>query len=241
MKSLLKQLIFILAYIFHRNKDSKVVYYHDIGKKNTEMGTDFELLRKHIDIIRQSRYEIVPTIDRPKGQVMICFDDGWSGIYDYKDFFVQQNIMPTIFIAVSLIGEKGYLTKEQIKELESLGFMFEGHTWSHKSLTLFNDEELEHELRDSKEVLGETFGHPFYSICYPQGRFSMHIHDLCEKYGYKRQFSSLHGGYYDLEDKGLICRICAQFASPREFKWMLNSTSSFFRKRLIKQHVKGSL
>lgn len=241
MKQFLKQILFFFAYLFHRNRDSKVVYYHDVSRKYTDMGTNFKLLKKHIDVIRLSGFEIVPSIEKLKGQVMICFDDGWSGIYDYKDFFVTQNIVPTIFIAVDLIGKDGYLTKEQIKELEVLGFRFECHTWSHKSLTLFSDELLEHELKDSKEELEQVFGHPFTAICYPQGRFSLRIYDLCKKYGYERQFSSIHGGYYDMEKKGFICRICAQFSSPQELKWMLNSASRLFRNRLIKQHIDNSL
>lgn len=241
MKNFIKLLFFFISYLIRHNKDSKVVYYHDVGTKYTDMGTDIQLMKQHFTIIRKSGYDIVPSVEKRKKQVMICFDDGWAGIYDHKDFFIQQNIKPTIFIAVDLIDKDGYLTKEQIKELQQTGFRFEGHTWSHKSLTGFNDEELEHELRESKEVLEKLLGSPITAICYPQGRFSMHVHDLCKQYGYERQFSSLHGGYYDLAEKGIICRMCAQFSTSTEFKWMLNGTSRLFRKRLIKQHVKGSL
>lgn len=241
MRCFLKQLIFFLAFLFNRNKDSKVVYYHDVSKKYTEMGTDITLMKKHVDQICQSGYKIVSKIDKREGQVMICFDDGWAGIYEHKDFFVEQEIKPTIFIAVELIGKDGFLSVEQIKELESIGFQFECHTWSHKSLPQYSDEGLEHELKDSRYELERIFGHPFTAICYPQGRFSKHIHDLCKEYGYERQYSSLHGGFYDLEKKGVICRVCAQFSSPTELKWMLNGTSRLFRSRLIKQHVKGTL
>lgn len=241
MKGIIKEAIYFGAYIYHRNNDSKVVYYHDVSTNYTTMGTNLDLMKTHFEIVRQSGYTIVPNITKRQNQVMVCFDDGWAGIYDNKDFFIDHNIVPTIFIAVDLIGADGYMTVGQIRELQALGFQFECHTWSHQSLTLFDDDILKHELKDSKEELERLFGHPFTAICYPQGRFSMHIHNLCERYGYTRQFSSVAGGYYDMEDKGLICRMCAQFASPREFKWMLNSTSSFFRNRLIKQHVKGSL
>lgn len=241
MKGFIKEAICFCAYIFHRNKSSKVVYYHDVGTKYTDMGTNLELMKTHFEIVRKSGYKFVPNITKRQNQVMVCFDDGWAGIYDNKNFFIEQNIVPTIFIAVDLIGADGYMTVGQIKELENQGFQFECHTWSHQSLTLFDDDTLKHELKGSKDELERLFGHSFTAICYPQGRFSMHIHDLCKQYGYTRQFSSISGGYYDLEDKGLICRICAQFASPTEFKWMLNSTSSFYRHRLIKQHVKGLL
>lgn len=237
----LKSGLYFLAFLFHHNRNSKVVYYHDVGKKYTNMGTEFDLMKRHFDIIKMSGYKIVPSIYMRKGQVMICFDDGWAGIYEYKNYFVKQGIQPTIFIAVDLIGQKGYLSVKQIKELEALGFLFECHAWSHQSLTRFSDEALKHEIYDSKKELERIFGRPFSAICYPQGRFSKHIYQLCLEYGYTRQFSSLSGGYYDLENKGLICRLCAQTSPPIVFKWMLNSTSYFFRRRLIKQHIQGHL
>ena len=241
MRTFIKQFVLFLAYCFHRNHDSKVVYYHDVGTRYTYMGTDVNVIKKHFDIIRKSGYYIVPEIAKRSGEVMICFDDGWAGIYDNKDFFVEQKVFPTIFIAVDLIGKKGYLSAKQIKELEIFGFRFECHTWSHRSLTIFDDNELKHELKDSKLELEKLFGHPFTAICYPQGRFSKHVYDLCKNYGYERQFSSIHGGYYELENKGVICRILAQFSSPNEFKWMLNGTIHLLRRRSIKQHVKGLL
>lgn len=241
IKSIIKEALYLWGFIFHRNHDSKVVYYHDVGTRYTYMGTDVDVIKKHFEIIRNSGYSIVPEIKNRSGEVMICFDDGWAGIYEHKDFFVEQKVFPTVFIAVDLIGEKGYLSAEQITELEILGFQFECHTWSHRSLTIFDDDELKHELKDSKLELEKLFGHPFTAICYPQGRFSKHVYDLCKSYGYQRQFSSIHGGYYDLENKGVICRILAQFSSPNEFKWMLNGTIRLFRRLSIRQHVKGSL
>lgn len=237
MKSTLKKILFFLAYVLHPNRSSKVVYYHDVSKKYTDMGTEINLIKRHLNIIQLSGFDIVPSINAKQGQVMICFDDGWAGLYDYKDFFVQQNIKPTVFIAVDLIGKKGYLTKEQIIELQNVGFKFESHTWSHEDLTIYNEKDLEHQLKDSKQFLEKEFNLPFDAICYPRGRFSEKIMGLCNKYGYKKQFSSIPGGYYDLAEKGIICRNCAQFSTPQELKWMLMSTSYVFSKKLIRQQV----
>lgn len=228
-----------MAYLFHHNHDSKVVYYHDIGKRYTDMGTDFGLFKKHISIIKKSGYEIVPSINQKEKQIMICFDDGWAGIYDYKDFLIANNIVPTIFIAVELIGKDGYLSISQIKEMINLGFQFESHTWTHKDLTTFSNEGLEHEIKDSKNKLENLFDIYISSICYPLGRFSYKIKVMCTSAGYKKQFTSIEGSYFDLEEEGLICRKCAQFATPFMFFLMLNSNSSIFKKKYINQQVEG--
>lgn len=237
MRLLLRKIVFFLGYLFHHNHRSKVVYYHDVSKMFTDMGTDFSLMKKHIDIIRHEGYKIVPEINESNHQVMICFDDGWAGIYEYKDELVIMQIFPTVFIAVDLIGKEGYLTEKQIKELEYLGFRFMAHTWSHEDLTTFDEAGLRHELKESKEWLEKNFGHPFDAICFPMGRFSDIIKEKCIESGYTKLFSSLPGGYYDMKDESLICRNCAQNVSPHEFRWMLNGTSELFRRKLKKQHI----
>lgn len=239
MRLLLRKIVSLLGYIFHHNHRSKVIYYHDVGKKFTEMGTDFQVMKKHFDIIRSQGYDIVPEINEAEYQVMICFDDGWAGIYDYKEEFVKSQIFPTIFIAVDLIGKDGYLTEKQIKELETIGFRFMAHTWSHEDLTTFDMAGLEHELKDSKMWLERNFGHPFNAICFPMGRFSDKVKEKSLESDYTELYSSLPGGYYDRMDEHLISRNCAQNVSLREFKWMLNGTSRLFSRKLKKQHYKA--
>lgn len=200
------------------------------------MGTDFDLMIKHFNIIRENGYEIVPIINKLKQQVQICFDDGWAGIYEVRDDFVKMKIFPTIFIAVDLIGKEGYLTIEHIKELKSLGFHFKAHTWSHQDLTTFDDKGLEHELKDSKQWLEEKFNHPFDAICFPMGRFSPLVKKKSLEFGYTDLYTSLAGAYYDMKGEKLICRNCAQSSSPSELKWMLNGTSWIFMRKLYRQH-----
>ena len=201
------------------------------------MGTDFSLMRRHFEIVSQQGYVFVPTVYQTRHQVMVCFDDGWLGIYDHKEELIKKHILPTVFIAVDLIGKEGYLSIDHIKELESLGFRFMAHTWSHQDLTTFDDHGLKQELRDSKEWLEKQFEHPFDSIRFPMGRFSKEVIDKCFEYGFKQLYSSLPGGYYDMQGDGLICRNCAQNMSPCEFLWMLNGRSLLFKYKLINQHV----
>ncbi len=239
MKLLLRKVVFLLGYLLHHNRRSKVVYYHDVGKKYTEMGTDFSIMKSHFDVIRHCGYSIVAEINTEKSQVMICFDDGWAGIYDFKDEFVKMKIFPTIFIAVDLIGKEGYLTESQIKELETIGFRFMAHSWSHEDLTTFDAKGLEHELKESKNWLEMKFGHPFDAICYPMGRFSKIVIDKSKESGYTQLYTSLPGGYYDMQNDNLICRNCAQDVSRRELMWILNGTSLLFKLKLRRQHYQN--
>ena len=73
------------------------------------MGTPVETFKKHIDVIKESGFSIEEDITEPNNQIMICFDDGWAGLYEYKELFISQKIFPTIFLAVDLIGKNGYM------------------------------------------------------------------------------------------------------------------------------------
>lgn len=201
------------------------------------MGTDLGTIQRHIKIIINNGYDIVDQITQQYGQVMICFDDGWAGIYDAKDFFISNSIHPTIFIAVDLIGKHGYLSLEQIKELQGNGFIFEGHSWSHHDLTCFDKSALKHELFDSKLELSKLLGKPIDAICFPRGRFSDVVLNCCFEAGYQKMYSSITGGYYDLlVTKKVICRNLVQDVSDNEFKFILNSTSPFFVRRSLRMH-----
>lgn len=236
MRQFIKQIILLGGYIFHYNKKSKVIYYHDIGLNFTSMGTPWKLFEKHMNLVRKCGYTIVDNITERDRQIQVCFDDGWSGIYEMRHKIVEMNIHPTIFIAVDLIGTEGHLTKEQILEMQSIGFIFECHTWSHQDLTLLPDSLLNQEIVASKLEISNLLGKEVDSICFPKGRYSNKIVAISKNAGYKKIYLSLHGSYYKLEKDTLICRLLCQSVNERNFKYMINGESKFFFNRTINQH-----
>lgn len=240
-KQVIKSFIYWCSYFLERNCHSKIIYYHDVGRKFTDMGTELDLIKSHFDIVRDCGYRFVDDILNRDNEIMVCFDDGWAGIYESRDFFIEQGIHPTIFIAVDLIGKPGYLTLDQIREMQNLGFRFEGHTWSHEDLTTFDDNDLWHEVKESKEELSRLLGEEVTAICYPKGRFSDKVYKACLKAGYNKQYSSISGAYFDQFDgKKVICRVLVQFATLLDFKYILNSTSKIMKLRSIKLQYKRS-
>ena len=93
MKQLIKLGILKLGKIIYNNDDSKIIFYHDVhsDKKYTDMSTPMELFKEHIKIIKENGFEIVPKITKKKNQIMITFDDGFKGLYDNFDYFIQNN------------------------------------------------------------------------------------------------------------------------------------------------------
>lgn len=235
IKSFLRNLIYIVTYFFHRNNKSKVVYYHDVTTDYTFEGNSPEIIKAHIKKFKELGYEFVTEITKPTGQIMVCFDDGWSGLYKYQNLFLDEGIYPTVFVAVSLIGSENHLTKEQLDEMVSKGFRLGAHSWSHVDLAVLSEEELIHELIDSKKELEQMFHMPFDYICFPMGRFSELVYRKCKEAGYSLFFSSLDGGYYDYYDKNLICRNYLQFVSPCVLKYYIKGFAPILFKRSCRQ------
>ena len=112
----IKEILLKISAILNRNRESKILFYHDVFSHTlyTDMGTNVELFKQHIDTIVKCGFNIVSKITERQNQIQICFDDGFKGIYDTKDVFEKYNIKPTVFLAVDLIGKEGYLNKDEI-------------------------------------------------------------------------------------------------------------------------------
>ena len=241
LRSTIKLLLLHLGSLINRNHRSKYVYYHDVigDESYSDMDTPLEKFRQHLAVIRAEGYEIVPRITKDEGQVAILFDDGRRGIWDVREFFYENGLQPTIFLAVNLIGQPGFLTKDEILELQAHGFIFEGHAWSHEALTTFNDDDLKRELGESKTYLSQLLGKEVTEICLPIGYFSTHLLEELEKYDYKTIYSSIPGSWNQLVHGRMQPRHCLQFSSEKEVKYILRGGNDGLKKRYEKLHYFG--
>lgn len=185
------------------------------------MGTPLYVFEQHIETIKQLGFEIVQQITNDKKQIMLCFDDGFHGIWDNKEFFIDNNIMPTIFIAVDLVGKPGYLSVDEIKTLSSYGFRFQAHGWTHTNLAKFNDSDLEHELYEAKKLLASLTGLEITEICFPQGYYSNKVVKAAQKYGYKVMYTSDPKPYAKRIAPYLLPRYLVQYANNSQLKAVL--------------------
>ena len=164
------------------------------------------------------------------------FDDGFHGIYDNRQFFYENKITPTVFLALDLIGKDGFLNLDEILELQAHGFNFECHSWTHSNLAVKKDEELKKELYESKVQLSKILHKPVTEICLPIGYFSDHLVEQIQQFGYKEAYSSIPGAYDEKVQGFLRPRILCQFASPNELKYLLRGGYWLIKKRYERLH-----
>jgi peptidoglycan/xylan/chitin deacetylase (PgdA/CDA1 family) len=209
-----------ISSLFYFRKRSKVIFYHDIhfNKKYTQMSTPIDLFEKHIQIIHKRGYKIVSEITKKYGQIEICFDDAFLGLYENIEFFKKNNILVHLFVISSCLERENYINKKQLLELSKLDIIkISSHTHTHKILTQINENEIVRELKESKEFLENLLSAPVCSICYPEGKFNKKIIDIAKSVGYQKQYSSLPGFFANEFVNNVVRRSLVQFASEKEF------------------------
>ena len=209
---------------FYFIKKSKAIYYHDIDsdKKYTDMSTSIELFKKHINIIRENGYEIVNEITKPLRQIEICFDDGFSGLYDNIELIKKLNTPIHLFVISSFLGQENYINTAQLIALNNLPqITISSHTHTHQALNLISEKSIVDEFEKSKNTLEELLKTEVNSICFPEGKFSEKVIELANTLAYKKQYSSIPGFYHVKDYLPVIHRSLVQFAREDEFKAIL--------------------
>ena len=240
IKSTLYSSGLLLGKMIYNNRNSKVLYYHDVHDDNdvpeTLMSTPLSLFSDHIRVIKEQGFEIVDVITQPKNQIMLTFDDGYSGIYKNKNFFISQSLKPTVFIISNCIGTNTFMNEEEILQLQNEGFRFQSHTHSHPDLNLLTNEQLIEEFSISKTIIEELLSRSVHEICFPKGFFNNKVIELAYEQGYKSLYSSLPGHYSEENRFNVIFRNLVQFTRPDDLVSILYGGSSIYRKRYTKQH-----
>ena len=139
----------------------------------------------------------------PDKPVIITFDDGY--VDNYKNAYPilkKYGLRGTIFAVTDYLDTyPNYFTWAQAKEMQDSGVMeIESHTLSHMELTTAgSEEELRHQLVDSKKALDWHLGKDVRFIAYPCGSYNEEIERIAHEAGYRAAFT-VHYGLADPEE-----------------------------------------
>lgn len=189
------------------DKDPRDIQFNSISKKNFEYQMAF-LKTRHYSVI--SLDELVLAIKGkrklPFKTVVLTFDDGYTDNYENAFPVLRQHGFPaTMFVAPGLIGKKGYLTWDQVKEMDASGISFGSHTLTHAYLPELSQEKQRREIYASKKILEHHLRHPVNNFCYKIGGFTDWAKAQVKKAGYlsacttNRGFSRFNRDVYELK------------------------------------------
>ena len=154
--------------------------YHQVldGEPAPGAGDHFAVSRatfaRHLDLIRAaglSGCTLTQAIDGAAGApVAITFDDGTAGhaLHALPEL-AARGMTATFFVVTGWVGRPGYATWEQLRAMRSAGMEIGSHTRSHPFLSELTAEELEQELRGSREEIDAALGQRTVAMALPGG------------------------------------------------------------------------
>ena len=186
----------ILSIMYHRFNENKY------PSTNIKM----EIFKKHMEIIIDKKYNFLNPEDFDKNffkvkknkKILITIDDGFSSFYENAWPYLKEKKIPFIlFISTESIGKNGYMSWEQIKEIEKESFAFIGnHSHSHEYLLEFGIDEFKNDILKSIEIFKKNLGYNPIYFSYPFGEFSLEQTSFIKehfKYGFGQ-----HSGVIDV-------------------------------------------
>lgn len=162
---------------------------------------------RQLGLLRQEGFlsteleEIYSKKKKENKQVALTFDDGYESVYQNAfPLLKKYGYNATIFLVSGYIGEMNlweasfgrrfrHLSWEQIREMSACGFQFGSHTVNHPDLTRLTRNELEYELRSSKEKIENELNQEVKLLSYPFGRHNKMVREEAKKAGYLAAFS----------------------------------------------------
>ncbi|HEM3182113.1 polysaccharide deacetylase family protein [Streptococcus suis] len=146
----------------------------------------------------EEAYKVLTENVLPVGKkvVWLTFDDSLWDFYSYAYPLLKQYQMKAtnnVITGFTEYGQAGHLTLDQIKEMQTAGLSFQGHTVNHPDLEYSSIEDQTNELTSSKAYLDSQLNQETIAIAYPGGRYSADTVALTEQAGYKLGVTTNNG------------------------------------------------
>jgi peptidoglycan/xylan/chitin deacetylase (PgdA/CDA1 family) len=169
-----------------------ILNYHSVGG---ERASEFDIapaeLARQLDWLSSAGYhtltlpEVVERRNTARG-VALTFDDGSDdALRVVLPMLRQRGMRATFFVITGLVGTKGYLTWDGVRELEKAGMAIGSHTVNHARLPDLPEERAREELAASRRELERQLGHPVDLLAWPYNSLRASTVRLAEGVGYR--------------------------------------------------------
>jgi peptidoglycan/xylan/chitin deacetylase (PgdA/CDA1 family) len=117
--------------------------------------------------------------------IAVTFDDGCeSDLTTAAPILKEAECNATFYITISHVGQRGYMSSRQLRELDALGFEIGCHSMTHAYLTDLDDRGLQREIGDAKAQLEEILGKTVEHFSCPGGRCDARVIEVARRAGY---------------------------------------------------------
>ena len=210
-----------------------IMYHRFDEHKYPSTNIDMEVFKKQIQIIKNNKlnfyipdkFEKEFKKKKDEKKILLTIDDGFISFYENAWPFLKKNRIPFIlFVSTQPVGKNGYMTWEQIREIEKEDFVFIGnHSHSHDYMVDFKFEDFKEDINKSIQIFNKELGYNPIFFSYPFGEYNLSQKEfIMEKF--KVAFGQ-HSGVLDVnEDKFELPRfpINEKYGDIDRFKFLIN-------------------
>jgi len=191
----------------HEEQGILSIMYHRFGEhKYPSTNIAVDIFKEHMKLIKNQKFDffnpqnLINEFDKVKKQkkILITVDDGFTSFFENAWPYLKENKIPFIlFISTQAVGKQGYMTWEQIKEIEKEKFAFIGnHSHTHDYLIEFTYNNFMKDINKSIEIFNKELGYNPIYFSYPFGEYSLEHQEFINK---KFEFAfGQHSGVIDL-------------------------------------------
>ncbi len=179
-----------------------VVMYHDIlPQKEVFFDVTPSEFEQHLQLIKEKgltpiSFDQLTThlrtgLPLPEKPIMLTFDDGYGGHYDYVYPLLKKYGYPAVFsIYTSNVGidtGRSHIHWAQLQEIAADPLVtIAAHSVTHPAdLRVLPDDKLEQEVVESKRILEKQLGVPIRYFTYPAGKYDRRVAESVKKAGYQ--------------------------------------------------------
>jgi len=157
-----------------------------------------------MEFLKRHNYNVISFDDYVQGfkkghafarnTVVIQFDDGYEDNYTNAFPVLEQCKFPAmVFLVSGQVGHKGFLTWDQVREMEAHDFKAGAHTRNHVYLPEASLEAAREEIAGSKKDIEWNLGHSVDYFVYPSGGFTDDVKGMVQEAGYKAAATTNRG------------------------------------------------
>ena len=186
----------IITIMYHRFEENK---YPSTNIKMVDFVKHLEMIKKNeIKFINPSNFEEELKNNKKQRKVLITIDDGYESFYKNAWPILKKSQIPFIlFVSTREVGKKGYMSWENIRELDKFDFVEIGnHSHSHDYLIDFTNFDIKNDLKESISIFKKQLGKNSIFFSYPFGEYSTALKDIVIDLGFKYAFGQ-HSGVVD--------------------------------------------
>ena len=208
--------------------------YHRFNEdKYPSTNIQMNIFKQQIEIIKKFKYNFydpknlkenfyTPKIEK---KILITIDDAFSSFYESAWPYLKKEKIPFIlFVSTEAVGKKGYMTWNQIRELEKETITYIGnHSHSHDYLVDLKNDDFINDIDTSSSIFIKKLGYNPIFFSYPFGEYSSVIKEYISK-NFKFSFGQ-HSGVIDInKDRHELPRfpINEKYGDLKRFEFLIN-------------------